>query len=177
MVLHFSFNVLTKKYYIMKLRQISESVLNVVITAIDEEDDWELAEQAEQVAKNSNIHISRDKKLLLVAMADDTVVGATWASFYESPDYEGAHCFDFDIAVDPAARATGVGMVSSNIGPKLIDATLREYRDLAAMYDYEKTYIRVQVVNQKLARFLEHRYGFESSGGWSPTNPHMEFYG
>lgn len=164
----------------MRLRQIIESTLqDVAITAIDEEDDWELAEQAEQVARRSDIRIARDKKLLLVALAGDTVVGAVWASFYESPDYEdeGVHCFDFDVAVDPEARATGVGMVSSNIGPKLIDAALREYRDLAAMYDYDKTYIRVQVINPKLARFLERRYGFETSGEWSRSNPYMEFHG
>ena len=174
----------------MKLRAIIESIQDVTITAIDEEEDWELAEQAEQVARRCQIRISRDKRLLLIALAGDTVVGAVWATFdqdqsYREPVWDGdeprdepdVYCFDFDVVVDPQARATGAGMVSSNIGPKLIDAALVEYHQIAAMYGYENTFIRVQVVNPKLARFLERRYGFESSGGWSPSNPFMEFHG
>lgn len=142
-------------------------------------DDWESAEKAEQIAAVSGINIFRNKELTFIAQIGDKVVGAVWSSFAVDRDASESHgediyCYDFDVAVAPLSRATG--MSSARIGPKLIDAALKHYKSLKSEFGH--AYIRVWVVNPKLAGYLERKYGFESEGGgnWSQNNPHMVYY-
>jgi len=161
----------------MKLRTILEFV-EPEINAADPED-WEAADQADRIASNSGIRISRNKELTLVAQVGGEVVGAVWSAFERddeaSQEYgEDVYRFDFDVAVDPKSRA--MGMASARIGPKLIDAALDHYRSLKS--EFGNAYIRVYVVNPKLAGYLERRYGFEPEGrGWSQDSLHMIYHG
>lgn len=131
----------------------------------DDYDPWVTADQAEAVAKNSGIRISSDKELSFIALDDrGDVVGAIWTSFI--PDDIGA-VFDFDVAVDKSSRG-------GNIGLQLIDAALGLYEDQRDMADH--TYIRVWVVNPKLVRVLERKYGFEISNQYADGSAHMEYH-
>lgn len=56
-----------------------------------------------------------------------------------------------------------------------IVAALEEYNSLSS--EFQRSYIRVWVVNPKLAKYLENNFGFESDGEWSQSNPFMEYHG
>ncbi len=157
----------------MRLRTIFEFVEPEILSA--DQEDWEAADQAERIANDSGIRIARNKELTLIARVGDDIVGAVWSAFEldseASQDHgEDVYHFDFDVAVDSKSRA--IGMASARIGPKLIDAALEYYQTLKS--EFGNVYIRVWVVNQKLAGYLERRYGFEPEGReWSPNSPHM----
>jgi ribosomal protein S18 acetylase RimI-like enzyme len=158
----------------MKLSCILE---DVQIQFVDPEDaDDLMVRQCYDIAHDSGINISRSKELTIVALDGQIPVGAIWSSFVRDTDIsqhddKDIYCFDFDVAVAPTARG------ASRIGPKLIDAALRYYKSLRS--DVDSAYIRVWVVNPKLAKFLANRYGFESEGRggeWRPDSPHMTYY-
>lgn len=157
----------------MKISSICESS-SLVINYADSED-WETAEEAGNIADVSGIRISRNKELSLVAYYNDSLVGAVWSCFdidHEASDEYGSdvYRFDFDIAVDPKFRGAILA------GPKLIDRALNYYRELRS--DVDNAYIRVHVVNPKLAAFLENNYNFETEGGmWHRSQPHMTYHG
>lgn len=155
----------------MRLSLISEAV-SPSITYFDG-DDWELADQADQIAKQSGIRISSNKELTLLALTGDEVAGAVWSDFSQDHDYttdsQEVWRYDFDVAVAPQQRA--LGMTSAKIGPKLIEAALADYRSRKS--EVPAAYIRVWVVNRKLAGYLERHYGFDPDGEWSPNNPFM----
>lgn len=131
-------------------------------------------DQAYEIANLSGIRISGDKELSIVALHGDDVVGAVWSSFEPDHDYEEeVFRYDFDVAVRPDIRSTG--LVSKKIGPRLIKAALEEYNSLSS--EFQRSYIRVWVVNPKLAKYLENNFGFESDGEWSQSNPFMEYHG
>lgn len=143
-------------------------------------DDWETADKAYQIASDSNINIFRSKELTLVAQIGDEVVGAVWSSFTIDDDYskeagEDVYCYDFDVVVSSKSRS--IGLSSARIGPKLIDEALKHYRSLRS--EFGNAYIRVWVVNPKLAGYLERRYGFQPEGGgnWSRSDPYMVYHG
>jgi ribosomal protein S18 acetylase RimI-like enzyme len=154
----------------MKLSFISEATKPTIVYANDE--DWEIADQADRIAKESGIRISSNKNLTFVAMIGDEVAGAVWTAFAPDRDYSDEQevwRYDFDVAVSPKQRA--LGMTSAKIGPKLIETALDDYQSRKS--DVPAAYIRVWVVNGKLAAYLENHYGFEPDGEWSLNNPHM----
>ena len=160
----------------MRLYSIYEDVNpNVAIVRYDQDSyDYDTniaADQADQVAKNSGIRISRDKELLYIALVGDAVVGAVWSSLYEDPDNPGVFVFDFDVAVEPKFRSP---RPEYQIGIKLIEAALQEYRYHRSEHP---TYIRVWVVNPKLVRFLERQYGFEIEAEHGDGSAHMVYHG
>lgn len=163
----------------MKLRIITEWA-EINIQSYNPDDDLDgIGERCYHIANESGIRISREKDLTLVALAGSEPVGAVWSSFKRDDDASEHHgqeiyCFDFDVAVTPASRATGMG--SPKVGPQLIEAALDHYRSLRSEVD--GAYIRVWVVNPKLARYLENKYGFETDGReWSLDSPHLSYYG
>lgn len=153
----------------MKLRTITEFKSEIV--AIDPEDDWEMAGRAYQIAKESGVNISSNKEILLVALAGDEVIGGVWNAIVNDSDASGYYgedinYYDFDVAVDKNFRGSRVGL-------ELIDAALDHYNSLKS--EGLVSYVRVWVINPKLARYLENHYGFDSDGGWSKNNPFMTY--
>lgn len=133
-------------------------------------DPWDAAEQAEEVARVSGIRISRNKELSLMALnSSGDVVGAVWSS-YENDDDQEAMVYDFDVAVLPQYRKH-----ESMIGIKLIDSALEDFNNLRA--ENPRSYVRVWVVNPRLARVLERMYGFEPENTHGDGSTHMTYYG
>lgn len=129
----------------------------------DDYDPWITADQADQVADLSGIRISRNKELLFIALNDsDDVVGAVWAA---SIPEEEENIFDFDVAVHPKYR-TGL------LGLELIEAAIEYYKS-----DEMTTAIRVHVVNPKLVRVLERKYGFDIEQTYGDGQAFMVYHG
>lgn len=130
----------------------------------DDYDPWITMDQAETIAKNSGIRISSDKNLSLIALNNDQVIGAVWSSISAEEDQA---IYDFDVAVGKDNR-------NARIGLQLIDAALDDYQYLKSEYD--NLYVRVWVVNPKLVRVLENKYGFEITSQYSDGSAHMEYH-
>lgn len=164
----------------MKLRALHEVVtLNDAIDPVEivyfnpYEHEWEAADQADQIAKDSGIRPNSKKELKIIALSGGRVIGAIWSSLEQERD-SGDWIYDLDVAVDPKSR--GQGLASALVGPKLIDAALSDYRNTAATMD-GYVYIRTQVVNSRLAHWLENNRDFspESRRGWSPDAQYMTY--
>lgn len=157
----------------MKLHAIVESDISLQYIGgyhddLVDDNGYSVYEQALAIANQSGIHINRNKDLLLVAMDDNSnVVGAVWNALYHDDDQE-AMVFDFDVAVRPESRG------SSKIGLKLIDAAIKEFENLKA--DYDRIYIRVWVINPKLAHWLEYHRDFNVEGEHGDGSKHMTYY-
>lgn len=155
----------------MKLHTIAESSIQSPIEIVpwtDEPydfdyDPWVAADQADAVADRSGIRIDSTKELAHIALANDDVVGAVWTSLSN----DDPPIFDFDVAVDPNFRGL------SRIGLKLIDTAIEDLR--AHQSDFPGTSVRVWVINPKLVRFLEERYGFEIESQYGDGSAHMVF--
>lgn len=163
----------------MKLKNIIESQQAIQIVRWDEMaeeyDPWVVADEADQIARESNIRISRDKELTFIALDGDTAVGAIWSSLLMDDDDDwlvennNYAIFNFDVAVKPSNRGGQIGL-------RLIDAAIEEYRDISSSLDQD-VIIKVWVVNPKLVRVLENKYGFEISQGHGDGSAHMTHYG
>jgi ribosomal protein S18 acetylase RimI-like enzyme len=151
----------------MKLQLINESnnshyKIDVWDEYSDDYDPWLALDQAEKIASDAGIRISRDKEINFIALVDDNVVGATWKSITYDEDQL---IYDFDVAVSKEHR-------SYNIGIDLIRNSISEFRSISH-YDSK---IRVWVINPKLVNVLERRFGFEISSKYSDGSAHMEYY-
>ena len=127
-----------------------------------EYDPWVAADQADQVASDSGIRVNRDKELNTIALVDGNVVGAIWTSLSN----DEPPVFDFDVAVDPAFR-------SGRLGLQLIDTAIEDLR--AHQGEFPGTRAKVWVINPKLVRVLENRYGFEIESQYKDGSAHMTF--
>ena len=78
--------------------------------------------------------------------------------------------YDFDVAVLPEYRKH-----ESLVGIKLIDSALEDFQSLKA--EEPRSYVRVWVVNPRLARVLERMYGFEPESTHSDGSAHLIYYG
>jgi len=140
----------------------------------DDYDPWVAADQAERVAGESDIRIARNKELSLIALNErGDVVGAIWSALEPDEDRD-AMAYDFDVAVDPEYRS-GQAMV----GIKLINSALEDFESIKS--DNPRTFVRVYVVNRRLADVLERKYGFEVEGEYQYDgnfgSKHMTYYG
>lgn len=136
-------------------------------------DQWQVADEADAIARRSNIGVSRDKNLTFFAQAiDGTVLGAVWASFTRDMEEElsDVYVYDFDVVVDERYRNP-----IDRVGLQLIDAAVEDYKSQTGGVD--RSYIRVYVVNRKLIRFLERKYGFEIESEYGHGPVHMVYYG
>jgi len=152
----------------MKLETINESFhKNFILTYWDEDSDqydpWVAIDQAEKIAKDSGIRIASNKELSFIAFdaISDDVIGATWKNIYS--DEEGM-IYDFDVAVDKNNRG-------SNVGLGLIEVSISDY----IQNNDGDMKIRVWVVNPKLVRVLERKYGFEVMSQYPDGSAHMEY--
>lgn len=150
----------------MRLSSIINESSNIVHwdEMSDDYDPWVTMDQAEAIAKNSGIRISSDKNLSLIALNNDQVTGAVWSSVSAEEDQA---IYDFDVVVGKDNRNARVGL-------QLIDAALNDYQYLKSEYD--NLYVRVWVVNPKLVRVLENKYGFEITSQYNDGSAHMEYH-
>lgn len=131
-------------------------------------DPYEVAHKAEVVAMEAGIRIMSNKELKFVALDhsySDPVVGGVWAATYHDDDND-AEVYDFDVAVDKDFRGP------ERVGLKLIDLALSDYQDLPA----DRKYVRVWVINPKLVRVLERKYGFEIESQNGDGSAHMTYH-
>jgi hypothetical protein len=158
----------------MRLQAITNSLLlehqgQVNIVPWEEEsldadyDPWITADQADQVASKSGIRIDSTKELSWIALNEkDDVVGALWSCLSN----DDQPIYDFDVAVDPDWR-------SGRLGLQLIDQAIGDFRNYQS--DFPGTHARIWVVNPKLVRVLENRYGFKIESQYSDGSAHMTF--
>ena len=153
----------------MKLSVISED--SQVSIVHHDPDDYDIAQKLDDIAFES-INLTRNKELVLYAIKNGEPVGGVWVEIYKEQDVdendEEQWVYDFDVVVSHNAR-------DSLVGPRLINAALEDYQNnKSAVPGY--LYIKSQVINPKLAAFLEKRYGFKPvAGKWSPNSPYMTY--
>jgi len=88
---------------------------------IDPEENWEEAEQADQVFKSEGIRYGRDKNVSQVAIENGVVIGALASGWDRDNGYgEDVMVFSFDLVVKPEFRRQGVGL-------KLIQDAIKKY--------------------------------------------------
>lgn len=147
------------------IRIISEELLNVnyKYISIDFEygsedlediglDIYEVAEQSDSIAKQSNLNILRDKELegVIIDLSTNEVAGALWLTTDNDE-------FSFDIAVSNKHRNKRLSYI-------LIDNAISEYNTRNDMYqDYqgEELPMKIDVINPILAKTLKNKYGFK----------------
>lgn len=147
------------------------------IIHIDPEEDWEMGDQAYQIANMTNIRPDSTKQPTIIALNDqEQVIGAaftSWSDDDEATEMAGEPMarWDFDVVVHPEWQ--GYEMV----GMKLIKQAEAERENMEAMYD-QRAYTKLWVVNPKLARLLQtqkygyeldHEYGDEDENGNRPA--------
>lgn len=141
----------------MKLSQIifeTESGKPEIIH-INQEDEWEIAQQVENAFQAAKIRIARNKEITMAALLDGKVIGGTASTWYQTKENDQPiWIYDFDIAVDPKHQT--VGLKSRSVGIKLLEAALNEYEQ--SQLEPKMTYC--WVINKGLAKLLEEKYGF-----------------
>ena len=158
----------------MKLNHICKVLIEgLEIVHIDQEENWEEAEYAYQIANKVKIHPNRTKSPTIIAINDNNkVIGAVFTSWEEDHDAsetagEPIAVWDFDVVVDPEWQ--GYEM----IGIKLIKAAEKERNNLESMYDM-KAYTRLWVVNPRLAKVLQSsRYGYDIESEHKDGSAHL----
>lgn len=118
---------------------------------IDPEEDWEEAEQADQVFKQNDIRYGRDKNISQVAIENGVVIGALASGWDKDNSYgEDVMVFSFDLVVKPEFRRQGVGL-------KLIQQGLAKYKQEKGDYQEmgNQTMMRIWVINPVLIPVLE----------------------
>lgn len=115
-------------------------------------DIYEVAEQSDLIAKESNLNILRDKELsgLIIDLSTNEVAGALWITTDNDE-------ISFDIAVSNKHRNKRLSYI-------LIDNAMSEYNTRNDMYqDYqgEELPMKIDVINPILAKTLKNKYGFK----------------
>ena len=148
---------------------------NLQIFPIDEEDNWEEAEQAMQIAKMSGIHIARNKHCSIIAMWNDKVIGAAFTS-WSNDDEHSAEAgepwgkWDFDVVVHPDYRGNKL------VGMKLIKAAEQMRAEMEEIHG-QKGYTSLWVVNPKLAQILQtKRYGYDVDADYGDGGMRLRKY-
>ncbi len=75
------------------------------------EENWEEAEQAEQIFKQEKINFGRNKDISQVAIENGIVIGALASGWDRNNGYgEDVMIFSFDIVIKPEFRRQGIGL-------------------------------------------------------------------
>lgn len=124
---------------------------------IEPEEDFEEADEADQIFKLQKMRYGRDKNISQVAIENGTVIGALASGWAKDDSYgEDSMVFSFDLVVKPEFRRQGVGL-------KLIQDAIARYK--LEKNDYQEmgnnTMMRIWVVNPILFPVLE-KLGFEA---------------
>jgi len=110
-------------------------------------DEYEAYDRAHDIAKFGGVTILRGQELsaLLVDSKSSKVIGGLWVS-------NDRDKFSFDIAIDSSYQNMG-------LSSKLIEAAISEYEQQKEIYgdDFK---MEVDVINPKLAKILQNKYGF-----------------
>lgn len=124
----------------------------------ESEDNWEEAEQAEQVFRENKIRPDSAKNISQVAIENGVVIGALSSGWSISREYgdEQVSVFSFDLVVKPEFRRQGVGMTLIQNAISKYDAEKNDYREMG-----NQTMMRIWVVNPILIPVLE-RLGFQT---------------
>jgi len=126
---------------------------------LDPEEDWDQADDADQIFKQQKIRYDSSKRVNQVAIENGVVIGAIASGWTNSREYgedETVAVFSFDLVVKPEFQRQGVGM-------QLIQNAIREYQQDKHVYEEmgQKTMMRLWVVNPVLIPVLE-RLGFQA---------------
>jgi ribosomal protein S18 acetylase RimI-like enzyme len=117
-------------------------------------ENYEAANEAEEIAKDGGVTILRGQELTSILFDTDTarVIGGLWISHDNDK-------FSFDIALDSSYQNMG-------LSSKLIDAALQEYNIQKDMHDEvgDDFKMEVDVINPRLAKILQSKYGFNVVG-------------
>lgn len=146
-------------------RQAISATENLEILYISPEEDWEDAAAVEQIANRVHIRISRSKDIYLVAKVGDQIIGgAAWAiiqpsdiEIYQTDLPEDYFGMDVDIVVDPDWQGY------QRVGLRILEEVIKSAKQEGAGY------ITALVVNQRLAKIMDLKYGFEGYEGRSPV--------
>jgi GNAT superfamily N-acetyltransferase len=123
-------------------------------------DIYDVADQADKVFENAGIRPDNTKELAYVSMENGEVTGGVFNSWHDSE-------YSFYIAIMPEHRGKG------NIFKELLDAAMYQYEFDKEAYGDEAR-MRLWVVNPKLVRVLENKYGFEIEEQHSDGSAHMK---
>ena len=144
---------------------------------IDPEEDWEEAEQADQVFKQNDIRYGRDKNISQVAIENGVVIGALASGWQRDNSYgEDVMVFSFDLVVKPEFRRQGVGLGLIQQALKRYNIEKPDYQEMG-----NKTMMRVWVVNPVLIPVLE-KLGFKIESSYevdwlgNPGSAHLIAY-
>lgn len=105
----------------------------------DEEMDYDLAEEALQVAKLSGINILSDKELTAATIEGGKVTGALFTGL-------SGDVYSFDVAVDPAHQGKGIGSQLTDLGLQ----NFANYSEMGAS-------IKLDAVNPQMVEMLKRR--------------------
>jgi ribosomal protein S18 acetylase RimI-like enzyme/DNA-directed RNA polymerase subunit RPC12/RpoP len=115
-------------------------------------DEYQAADDAIKIAKETGVNILRDKNLkgILYDTNEKIVVGALWTS-------DDSDAFSFDIAITPSYQNQG-------LSSELIRNAIEEYNYQKSTYDEmgELFPMEVDVINPKLVEILKTKYGFKT---------------
>lgn len=139
------------------------------IRRIDPEEDWELAEQVDQIANRVGVRPDSIKNVGFVAMMGDQVVGGAYIGITEDSEAnqpEPWYEYSFDVVVDPGYRW------GRKIGVDLIKAAEKERSFYEEAYN-GNVRTRLYVINPKLTRFLEKHRGYEVEEEYSHGSAHL----
>ncbi len=141
------------------------------------EENWEEAEQAEQIFKQEKINFGRNKDISQVAIENGIVIGALASGWDRNNGYgEDVMIFSFDIVIKPEFRRQGIGLGLIQQAIKKYNTEKLEYQEMG-----ENTMMRLWVVNPVLIPVLE-KMGFqiessyEVDGLGSPGSAHLIAY-
>ncbi len=139
---------------------------------IDHEENWEEADEAEQVFKQNDIRFDSTKNISQVAVENGVVIGALASGWSKSQEYgeETVAVFAFDLVVKPEFRRQGVGL-------KLIQNAIAKYNSEKNDYQEmgEKTMMRIWVINPILVPVLE-GLGFDVEATYQNGSAHLVAY-
>jgi hypothetical protein len=139
------------------------------IIRVDPEEDWEIADQVDQIAKKVGIRIDSTKNLGFAALMGDEVVGGAYIGITPNDVYdhpEPLFVYSFDVVVNPYLQW------GRKIGLDLIKAAEEERKSFEEVYS-GNVFTRLWVVNPKLARYLEEREGYEVESKYEDGSAHL----
>ena len=136
---------------------------SINIVHIDPEEDWEEAEQAEAISKLVGIRPDSTKSPTIIALNDKEEV-TSWES--GGPAEEDVSVWDFDVVVHPNWQGREM------IGIKLIKQAEEERKNMEAEYG-QKAYTRTWVVNPRLAKVMQNRYGYDAESSYKDGSAHL----
>ena len=127
------------------------------IVSINEDDDWDIAEQLERIFKEGGVRIASNERMHEVCLTEDeTVLGGTVIAQYNE---EMGPTIRFSVAVDPKTQRQGIAR-------RLVESIINEFGGSHR--------IEAWVVNPNMVSLLSSLGFDEPHGGWNPDNPFME---